>query len=110
MQHSFLRLARALAVALGCGIAAAACGLGVDAIDIAATVDVSPPLDTVVISDTTRYVIELRNEDGERLTGRPVRWESLGPAVATVDTLGLVTGLLPGRTSIVATGSTRARS
>ena len=80
-----------------------ACGLGVDAIDIAATVDVSPPLDTVVISDTARYRIELRTEDGELLTGRPVRWESLGPAVATVDTAGLVTGNLPGRTSIVAT-------
>ena len=41
--------------------------------------------------------------NGNTLVGRPVAWASSNPAVATVDSTGLVTGLTVGNTTITAT-------
>jgi hypothetical protein len=52
--------------------------------------------------DTVRYRAAIQNADGTPVNGK-VRWASLNPAIATVDSLGLVTARRPGQVEIAAT-------
>jgi hypothetical protein len=61
-----------------------------------------PPFSGDEIGDTVRYKAAVRNADGTAVAGK-VRWASLNPAVATVDSLGLVTARRAGQVEIVAT-------
>ncbi|HEY0038190.1 MAG TPA: Ig-like domain-containing protein [Longimicrobium sp.] len=54
------------------------------------------------VGDTARYKAVVRNADGTTVNGK-VRWASLNPAIATVDSLGLVTARRPGTVEIAAT-------
>ena len=70
--------------------------------DPVATVEISPSTASVVIGQTTQLAAIARNVRGQALSGRTVIWTSSSPAVATVSTTGLVTGLSPGIAVIIA--------
>ncbi len=61
-----------------------------------------PPFTGDEVGDTVRYRALVRNADGSPVEGK-VRWASLNPAVATVDSTGLVTARRPGQVEIAAT-------
>ncbi len=54
------------------------------------------------IGDTVRYRAFVRNADGSAVDGK-VRWASLNPSIATVDSTGLVTARRSGQVEIAAT-------
>lgn len=60
-------------------------------------------VDTVLVGDRRTLAVQPVDASGAPLPGRPVAWSSLAPLVATVDAAGVVTGLVPGQTSVVAT-------
>src|SRR5437899_2968800 len=68
-----------------------------------ASVTVTPPAPTVVVAGTVQLAATTKEANGSVLTGRVVPWASGTPAVATVSTTGLVTGVAQGRATITAT-------
>jgi uncharacterized protein YjdB len=65
---------------------------------------IQPANPAVVVSQTTQLTATTFDSAGDVLPGRVVRWKSRTPAVATVDSIaGLVTGVTPGTSEIVAT-------
>lgn len=67
------------------------------------TVLVTVPSSSITVAQTVTAVVILRDASGNELTGRSVAWSSLNQSVATVSPAGVVTGVSPGTTSIVAT-------
>jgi len=70
--------------------------------DPVATVEISPSTASVVVGQTTQLAATARNVRGQALTGRSVIWTSSSPAVASVSTTGVVSGLSPGIAVIIA--------
>jgi trimeric autotransporter adhesin len=68
----------------------------------AAAVTVDPPAASVLVGGTTQLAATVRDADGVVMTDRPVVWSSENSAVATVSQQGVVTGVNPGTTNIVA--------
>ena len=68
----------------------------------AASVTVSPSVDTVEISDTVRFSAEAFDENGHTVVGAEFVWSSGDESVATVDGSGLVRGASPGAATITA--------
>jgi len=66
------------------------------------SVIVTPESVSVQSDRTTQLSVVLRDADGRLVIGRPITWTSLDPAVATVDTNGLVRGTSPGTTLVTA--------
>ena len=68
-----------------------------------ASVQVTLAAATITVSATTQASATAKDAGGNTLTGRTVTWASSNPAVATVGSGGLVTGLAPGSALITAT-------
>lgn len=104
-------------------------GIGVGAVRIAASVQgrsavasltvtaravasilVNPPSPNILVGATMQLSSVTLGESGDILAGRSVAWQSSDPLVASVDNLGLLTGLAPGVTTITATSETRTAS
>ena len=66
---------------------------------------VRPGVATLGVGDTLRMSAEIRDQNGALVSGR-VRWATLNPGRASVDTLGLVTMRDTGQVQIVATYGT----
>ncbi|NNF26247.1 MAG: hypothetical protein HKN73_03360 [Gemmatimonadetes bacterium] len=66
-------------------------------------IEVIPALLDALVDDQSPLAIELRDEEGNLLPDRPVRWASLDPQVASVDDQGVVTAVGPGQALITAT-------
>ncbi len=62
-----------------------------------------PPRVEALVHDRTALSAEMRDQDGNPVTGRSVRWASLDETVAEVDAEGFVTATGPGETLITAT-------
>jgi uncharacterized protein YjdB len=71
--------------------------------DPVAFVEVSPSPTSVIVGRTVQLTAAPRNATGQQLAGRNVSWTSGSPALATVSSSGLVTGIAPGNAVIVAT-------
>lgn len=56
-----------------------------------------------LVGDTIRFRATVTHPNGTPVSGAQVRWASVNPAVATVDSTGLVTAKVAGSTEIVAT-------
>ena len=69
----------------------------------AGSIVVSPPADTIALSDTLRLVAEAFDENGHRIEGAEFQWSSSDESVARVDGSGLVTGIAEGAATITAT-------
>ncbi len=61
--------------------------------------------DTLVAGDTLRLSAEALDANGRAVSGAAFSWSSSDPAVATVDTTGLVTAVSAGGAAIAATSS-----
>jgi uncharacterized protein YjdB len=68
----------------------------------AAAVTVDPPTASVLVGSTTQLGATVRDAGGTVITDRPPLWSSSNSAVATVNQQGLVSGVSPGTTTIVA--------
>ena len=68
-----------------------------------ASVSVSLAAGTVQAGQTTQATAVVRDAAGNALTGRTVDWSSSNPAVASVSSAGVVTGLTAGTATITAT-------
>src|SRR2546426_131888 len=68
-----------------------------------AAVAMSPATAAVLVGATVQFTATLLDAAGNVLSGRSVTWASTGPAVATVSSPGLVTGVAPGAGTITAT-------
>jgi uncharacterized protein YjdB len=67
-----------------------------------ATVTIVPDTLTVAVSATSQLQATAYDAQGQVLSGLPVTWGSSNTAIATVDTLGNVTGVGPGTTQVSA--------
>ena len=59
--------------------------------------------ESLLVGETLELDAVLSDAAGRSLLNRSVRWQSSAPAVATVDSTGLVSGAAPGTARIVAT-------
>src|SRR6266851_5093539 len=66
-----------------------------------ASVTVAPA--TVLVGVTVQLTATTRDAGGNVLTGRPVTWATSNPAVTTVNSTGLATGVAAGQATITAT-------
>ncbi len=69
---------------------------------------VSPSQANVSVGQTVRLAVQVIDDDGTLLTGRPVQYRSSAVNVATVAADGTVTGLSPGTSTITATSEGRS--
>ena len=70
---------------------------------VVVTVTVSPAAPSVAVGGTLLLTATPKDANGNPLTGRTVTWASSAPAVATVSSTGLVTGMAAGAATITAT-------
>ncbi|MGD8728071.1 MAG: Ig-like domain-containing protein [Gemmatimonadota bacterium] len=70
---------------------------------VATTIVVSPSSLTLEIEETGTLGAEVKDQRGQPMPSAVVTWASADPAVASVDSDGLVTALAPGSTTITAT-------
>jgi len=92
--------------AFGAVIAAASFGACTKPTQLAAiaSIQLQPGLDSIEIGETyNRWIITLRDANGNVVTGRALSWESQNTTVATIDQSGTVTGIGSGETLITAT-------
>jgi len=68
----------------------------------ATTVAVSISQGTISAGQTAQATANLVDKDGNVLTGRQIAWQSSNPAIATVNSSGLVTGIAAGNVTISA--------
>lgn len=73
-----------------------------------ATVVVSPANATLLPGATQPLVAAIQDATGAPLTGRAVTWASANPAIATVNTSGMVTAVAAGSVAISATAEGRS--
>ena len=98
-----MRRFRLLAAALATAAALAACDddpSGPPAVDAVA---VSTAADSLVVGGKMQMSLTLRDRSGAEVSGRAVAWSSDNPAVAAVDSAGLVTARAMGTATITAT-------
>src|SRR5207253_182037 len=72
-----------------------------------ASVSVTLGASSLAPGQTTQTTAVASDANGTVLTGRPVTWTSLSPAVATVSASGVVTAVSAGSASIQATVETK---
>ena len=75
-----------------------------------ASVEVSPPAETIAFGSTLQLTAEAFDENGHAVAGAEFTWESSDAAVATVDASGLVTGVAVGVATITASAGEVAGS
>jgi len=73
-----------------------------------ASVTVSPVTPVVLVGATVPLTATLKDAAGNVLSGRSVTWSSNAPAIATVSSTGLVTGVAAGAATIIATSEGKA--
>ena len=72
-----------------------------------ATVSVSPAsVELAAVGETVQLSAEVRDQNGNAVTGVTVTWSSSTPTVATVSETGLVTAVINGQATITATAGT----
>jgi uncharacterized protein YjdB len=67
------------------------------------TVEITPSPSSVTVGQSVQLTATPRGPNGAALTGRGVTWGSASPAVASVSSSGLLTGVSPGTAVIIAT-------
>jgi len=75
---------------------------------VVGAVKVSPDAVMLMMGETRQLTATVENVLGDTLVDRAVVWSSTDSSVVTVDSTGLVTGLDPGRGSILATSGTQS--
>jgi hypothetical protein len=99
MSTSYVQAAicRRLAAALPLlALLAAACSDSTSPGPSLATIDVTPPADTVEVGQTVQLQATPLDQSGDVLDGQSIAWSSADEDVASISTSGMVTGLAPG--------------
>lgn len=73
-----------------------------------ASVRVTPLVVSVRVNRSVALQASALDAEGNALSGRSVSWSSSNPAVATISTQGLVTGITPGAVTITASSGGRS--
>ncbi|WP_284352167.1 beta strand repeat-containing protein [Roseisolibacter agri] len=73
-----------------------------------ASVLVTPPSASVAAGATVQLSTTVRDANGNALTGRTITWSTSNPAIASVSTSGVVTGVAAGAATITATSEGRS--
>ncbi len=71
-----------------------------------ASVTVTPSSSTIGVGTTVQLTATVKDASGNTLTGQTVTWSSSAPAIATVSSTGLVSGVAGGTATIKATDGT----
>jgi murein DD-endopeptidase MepM/ murein hydrolase activator NlpD len=66
------------------------------------TVSIAPAETILAIGSSATLIAEVRDADGQALTGRTITWGTSAPEIAAVTDAGLVRALAPGRSTISA--------
>ena len=77
---------------------------------LAGAVTLTPSSNTIVVGATQQLTTQITDALGNLLTGRPTTYTSDAPAVATVNSSGLVTAVTPGTAHITATSEGKSGS
>ena len=98
-----------LLVLAGCGGAEAGNGLTgpASAAPGLTTIRVSLPSDTIEVGATVTATAIGLDQSGRTITTDILTWSTASPGIATVDQVGLVTGVVPGQTMLVASTNGR---
>lgn len=102
MKH---RLAHAI-VLLASLVLASACGeptASTPPVVTAAAVSFREPAVRIVLGQTLQPSLEIRDNQGQPVTGRAVHWSTSDPSVATVSSTGLIAGMRAGNATVAAT-------
>ena len=75
-----------------------------------ASVAVAPPTATILLTQTKAFTATATDATGNLLTGRLVTWSSSNPAIATVNSSGVATGVALGTVTITATSEGKSGS
>ena len=71
---------------------------------VATTVAVTPPAAVLtIVGDTTRFVAEVQDQNGDVMASAAIAWSSSDPSVASVDAAGLATAVDTGTVTVTAT-------
>jgi uncharacterized protein YjdB len=70
---------------------------------LAGTVALTPSVATLAVGSSLALQVQVVDNDGNILAGRPVTFASDAPSVATIDAAGVVTALAPGNARLSAT-------
>ena len=100
-----LGLVSGLALLSGCGGGGGAYGGGGGggtAPGIITSLIVSPATASVTVSGMQTFTVVTKDANGNVVTGTAVKWRSSNPAVATISSSGVATGVAVGSTSITA--------
>jgi len=97
------------------GIALAACGGGdgdtpVDPATAVSKVTINASRNSLAVGTTVQLTADAANAAGTILVGKTINWVSSRPDVATITSLGLVSGVATGTTTITATCEGRSAS
>ena len=105
--------ASGLVTAVGNGVATMTATAGsasgtarVTVMQVASSVDVSPPADTIAPGDTVRLSAEASDANGHPVADAAIEWASGDTLVAMVDAAGLVTAVGRGSATVTATAGT----
>ena len=69
---------------------------------VVTTVEVTPPTPSITADETVQLTAIVKDQNGTAMSGRVVAWSSANVSVATVAASGLVTGIVQGQTTILA--------
>ena len=72
-----------------------------------ASVQITPPSDTITVGQSTQLRAVSRDDAGAVLGDRVATWSTSTPTVATVSSTGVVLGIAPGVSTIIATSAER---
>lgn len=70
-----------------------------------ASLTVTPQSATLLVQKTVQLSAAVRDASGTVVVDSPIEWTSANPAVATVDSNGLATGIAPGSAVVIATSA-----
>ena len=77
---------------------------------LAGTVTVTPSSTTLIVNGTQQLTTQITDSLGTLLTGRVIAYNSDAPAIATVNTSGIVTAIAPGIARVTATSEGKSGS
>src|SRR5262245_57925067 len=92
---------RAIASVLVLALALGACKEAADPPKVESIVGLSA-IDSMRVGQTRTFDIEMRDANGNRVTGRNPSWSSLNPTIIAIDASGVATGLAVGSSLITA--------
>ena len=100
LRSGLVRVAAAVLLMLSCGDS----GAEPPPLGVATTVTINPASVTLpAIEETFPFSVEVRDQNGQVMSGAAVTWSSSDPAIASVDAAGVVTARANGSTTVTAT-------